>query len=184
LQKIIKTGLLSLANSLSSYWPAYDDLGISERNLSVHVASAFINSGFDAFFEVPLSEDDKKKKIDSLFISYEHKLFVATESKKLYGVGKAKEITDDIIRIEEFVLQDDDIEIQTSYGLILAETWEPDIAAWWISDEDYEDIDGFDAKRWITLGNMMEKAEVEAITLYHESEQSVHKALYALWPIE
>ena len=178
LQKIIRTGLFSLANSLNSYWPAYGDLGISELNLTAHVGRELINNGFDAFFEVPLSKKNRTQKIDCLFISYEHKLFIATESKKLTGVGKAEAISDDIARINDFVLHEHDFEIEKSYGLILAETWKPNIADWWISEQD---IEGFKDDRWVTLGNLIEKVEGDAITLYHESDDAVHKALYALW---
>jgi len=179
LQKIIKTGLFSLADSLASYWPAYGDAGISERNLTAHVANAFLTNGFDVFFEVPLSENAKGKRIDCLFLSYEHKLIVVCESKRLYGVEKAEGIINDIEKINNFELQDEEIEIESSYGLILADTWDGKIARWWISEEET----GLEKKdqRWKKLSKIIEKAEFDSITLYHENEQDVHKALFALW---
>jgi len=183
LQRMVRKGLFSLADSLASYWPAFDDKGVAERNLTAHVCKEFLNCGFDVFFEIPLGMKKQSERLDCLFISYAHKLYVAVESKKLYGPQKAAEIKGDIERIYEFKLQDEDIDLNSAYGLILAETWRPDIATWWISDNDEADLG--DDKRWKSLEDALEipDIEVESITLYHESDKKVHKALYAIWPM-
>lgn len=187
LQKIITTGLFSLANSLDSYWPVYDLDDIAERNLTAHVASSFLNNGFDVYFEVPISKKDKDKKIDCLFLSYEHKLFIACESKRLNGVKHAEGITDDIEKIHNFNLQnkEQEIEIESSYGLILAYTWKADIAKLWASKDDTGRLRKKRDPRWEKLGTFINRPDVEGevLTLYHESEESIYKALYAIWQL-
>lgn len=195
LQRIVRTGLFSLANSLASYWPPYGDKGMAERNLTGHVAAAFLAEGFDAYFEVPLADNsesyDTTERIDALFISYQHEIFIVVEAKKLYGAEKANEIIKDIGRIKAFELQEQNIDIQNSYGLILAETWDIETAEWWISYNDSLDPNG--EFRWNDLRNKLQELkdkylEVEAITLQHnlmpnsqKDKYEAHKGLYALW---
>ena len=182
IERIVKHGLFSLANSLDSYWPAYGDNGISERNLTAHVSKEFMNSGFDAFFEVSLNKKSKKR-MDALLLCYEHKLYIATESKKLFGPGKAEEILKDIEKIKAFKFQDQDIDIEKRYGLILAETWEPEIDSWWTSDEDQRGLEA--DERWKNLSSSLENLEavVGAVTIFYESEELIHRALFALWEL-
>lgn len=180
LQKIVQTGLFSLANSLTSYWPAYGSDDITERNLSAHVGSAFLKNGFDVYFEVPISKEDKTNKIDCVFLSYEHKLVIVCESKRLIGVDKAQGIIDDIERIHKFKLIDQGIDIKSYYGLILAYTWKEDITKWWISEENTDEFEEKDP-RWRELSKRLKNVESDAITLYHEPKHDVVKALYAIW---
>lgn len=189
LQRIIRTGLFSLANSLASYCPSNGNKGMAERNLIGHVASAFLANGFAAYFEVPLASgtevDGTAGQVDALFISHQHELFIVVEAKKLHGAGKANEIIREIDRINAFELQEQNIDIQKSYGLILWETWAPEIVNSWNSSND--PLDPNDLRK--QLQELKDKIlEVEAITLQRnlirnskKDRYEVHKGLYALW---
>ncbi|WP_441292596.1 hypothetical protein ACSRUE_21335 [Sorangium sp. KYC3313] len=91
----------SLQEAFAIYWPTYGNTGAHERNLSLHVACAFMNSGFAVFGEGH-TEGRARQRYDVLACSQDRTLFVAAEFKLLWKDTKATEMKSDIERLREF----------------------------------------------------------------------------------
>jgi hypothetical protein len=98
---IMAQAATSLQGAFGIYWPTYGNTGAHERNLSLHVACAFINSGFAVFGEGH-TEGRAGQRYDVLACSPDRKLFVAAEFKLLWKDAKAIEMKADIERLREF----------------------------------------------------------------------------------
>lgn len=121
--------------------------GFPERNLSFHFAKCF--DGF-AFMEVPFEGSNRKRNDNHIdFFVGNKNIRIFGETKRLYSIGKLREICGDAKRLSnknvlKRILERAKIKtITETYALILAEAWEiknPDkkykeykFSEWWKS---------------------------------------------------
>jgi hypothetical protein len=98
---VIVVAARTMRDSFRVYWPTHGDTGAHERNLSLHVASAFLNAGFAVFGEGH-RDGEADVRYDVLAYSPEQSLFVAAEFKHLWSPGSARSMRDDIERLRDF----------------------------------------------------------------------------------
>ena len=129
--------------SLDDFWPAFDNNGFNERNITFQFARAFASRPCScAFMEVPFLNKKSKRRnlhIDSYVFDKEVGIFI--ESKRLYSVEKANSIIDDIKKMNHenisYILDElhQNNMPKSIYTLILAESWSRDINDWWVDGQ-------------------------------------------------
>lgn len=147
IERITRRGAHTLRDALWEFWPGYEKNEMAERNLTVHVAHAFMQEGFVSYQEVPL-QSGTKEHLDLMLWHPQRRILVACEAKRFYSVGKATEIQADVERLLRFAPQDLESPKKT-YGMILACTWRKDYAHWWSSDDS---VPPSKHERWKELG--------------------------------
>lgn len=133
IDRIVKKGIKSLKTSLWEYWPAAGQNEIAERNVSIHIAHQFIQSRWRVSAEASFPYK-ANRRVDLLAIQIGRKAFVVGESKLLHDSTKAGSLAKDGNRIMNFRLSDEHgwrPPISQRFGLLLALTWNPEVAKWW-----------------------------------------------------
>ena len=104
-EKRLKEATSSLKESLGSYWPTHDDRcshGAHERNISLHVAHAFLGKGYAAFGESHGKEKGAKVRFDLVAISKSKDHVIACEFKQLWTPSRAESMKEDFHRLNAF----------------------------------------------------------------------------------
>lgn len=137
IERIVGTACKSLQNSLWWYWPASGDNEIAERNVTAHIAHVFLRSRWRVYAEASFPYE-ANKRVDLLAIQIGKKAIVVGESKLLHDGTKAASLALDAKRLRGFRLSDEHgwrPPVSHRYGLLLALTYNPDVANWWANDK-------------------------------------------------
>lgn len=175
----------SLARSLKLYWPVVnpDKNGLQESNLTTHLASQALKSGFNVYPQASNADLAKgHSRIDLLLLGStpQNKIAVLVEAKKLYSAEKAGEMVSDYEKICSFQFVKDkygcDVNANTQkIALLLAITEKPENSSWW--EAPYECKSG----GWNALKSVLDAADArKSIHLKAAREQYV---LYAAFKI-
>ncbi len=103
---VVRDAAAAISSSFSIYWPA-DAAGkndAKERNVSLHLAHAFLGRGFGVYAEAD-HPDPRLIGIDFLAIEPQGTWFCAVECKRIIN-GKVGSLVDDVRRLREFRLND------------------------------------------------------------------------------
>ncbi|HEX9242775.1 MAG TPA: hypothetical protein VF875_10085 [Anaeromyxobacter sp.] len=138
LEKVIRRGAFSLAESLSFYWPSNGLNEIPEANQALHVGRAFLDAGFLAFAEAHRN-GDTNRRFDLLVLEPRESTLLVGEFKRVFAktVGG---LATDAERILEFSprtaprLERCDIRLESTWGLVGGTTWEPEYAEWFLDE--------------------------------------------------
>lgn len=101
-EDVVLAAASSLQKSLGSYWPTCGDQGAHERNISLHVAHAFLNKGYATFGESHGHDDNADERFDLVAIPPARDHVVACEFKQLYKRAMAVGMLADFERLREF----------------------------------------------------------------------------------
>lgn len=119
---------------LRNYYPSFDSVGFTERNLTFNFCSTFYSMANDddliIWQEVPLknSDDSKKEHFDSLIISRKEKAIYLIEAKRLGYRGKVKATETDFNRMKKKwknINIDKEMKAYSKYAIIIADIWIP-----------------------------------------------------------
>lgn len=149
LERIVRRGASSLAESLNFYWPSNGLNEIPEANQALHVGHAFLDAGFLAFAEAH-RDGDTSKRFDLLALEPRAATLVVGEFKRVFSktVGG---LASDAQRIIEFSprasprLERTAGELKSAFGLVAGTTWSQGYAEWFLDDDEAaEDPSGGD----------------------------------------
>lgn len=101
-EDVVRAAASSLGKSLGSYWPTCGDQGAHERNISLHVAHAFLNEGYATFGESHGEKKGAKVRFDLVAISKSQDHIIACEFKQLWTSSEAESMKEDFHRLNEF----------------------------------------------------------------------------------
>lgn len=101
-EDVVLAAASSLKQSLGFYWPTCGDQGAHERNISLHVAHAFLNKGYATFGESHGHDDNADERFDLVAIPSARDHVVACEFKQLYKRAMAVGMLADFERLREF----------------------------------------------------------------------------------
>lgn len=143
IDRTIKLAAERFKASLCYFYPAYNNNGFNERNLTYQFAKEFERRDEScAFMEVPYHNpkfNKYNKRIDCLVTDPNLAVFV--ESKRLYNSIKAAEMAKDVERLNRkntnailSKLSERGVP-EHIYMLLLAETWQPSVVAWWCGEK-------------------------------------------------
>jgi len=136
--KILHNAQARFEGWLRRYKPWHVDNGITERNLSFQFATAFLslNPNGLVFMEVPFATTTSgpcRYHLDAYLHSDEFDLLL--ECKIVFAPSHIRAIAADITRmgnaLDHIYNRHVDTKPSKTYGVILAETWDPKIAGWW-----------------------------------------------------
>jgi hypothetical protein len=135
IERFVRRGAASLAESLHFYWPSTGRNEIPERNISLHVAHAFIDASFLCYGEAH-TNDKTNLHVDLLAVHPAAGVFVAGEFKRLYDGAQARAMVEDAARLQQFKMQQRSqlrhpgLQIARQFGLLAATTWDEKYARW------------------------------------------------------
>lgn len=142
IERIVRCAAMSLADSLYFYWPANGMNDICEKNISLHLASAFIKRGYFIYGEAH-AEREANLHLDLLAIDPATNTLVTTECKRLYSLEKAREMVADVHRLRAWRVSEERFrrsrKLERRFGVLAATTWERDYAEWFQSDDSIDD---------------------------------------------
>lgn len=101
-EDVVRAAASSLGKSLGSYWPTCGDQGAHERNISLHVAHAFLNKGYATFGESHGHNDNAQERFDLVAIPPAGEHVIACEFKQLYKRPMAVQMLADFERLREY----------------------------------------------------------------------------------
>jgi len=138
IERIVRLGAESLADSIYYYWPSSGDNEIPEANITVHLGRAFLNSGFLCFAEAH-TRDKVKPHLDLVALSPSDGTVVVSQFKRIFNPERVNSLTKDVAAIRDFRLQDKNwrderLESGRAFGLVAGTTWMPEYAKWWAQD--------------------------------------------------
>jgi hypothetical protein len=189
IERLVRRGAASLAESRHLYWPTNGRNDIAEHNIAIHVGRAFLEAGFAAFGEAH-ADGRTDFRLDALFLEPTHGIAVMTEFKRLYNDAQAVKMVADVDRILNFKMRSDlhpGVKIERSFGLVAATTWQPEYIAWFGNDGNNVRDPGSGLKElWESLRHR--RATWGVSVLAHGSsgpsaEPWTHALVYALFPI-
>jgi hypothetical protein len=177
--KIIDNAQTRFKEWLDRYKPWHADNGITERNLSFQFATSFLslNQNGLVFMEVPFAATPGgpcRYHLDAYLHSDEFDLLL--ECKIVFAPSHIRAIAADIARMkQELLLQINERHGGTkpskTYGVVLAETWNREIAEWWRGNKEMPkwSRDGLPDKwhyDFIKVTQVIEKTEWNLFWLY------------------
>ncbi len=185
IEKIIKKGLKSLTKSLGAHYPERTDFDvneISESNLTIHLAHAFISDGYVSFGEFPF---DNNKHLDLVCFHENREPWVAIEAKR-YINGNTKAVYEDFRRILKQGKYEDSSDGR-NIGVSIMFNRHKDIDTWW-KDPLKENLPkGKSSEYWQNLIGVLDKynpltgVHVLFEDEYEESEEWGNSVLYAIF---
>jgi hypothetical protein len=134
IDKIINRVAKRYEKILSSYYPSFESVGFTERNLTFNFCSIFYNMANDEnliiWQEVPIKSNDasKKEHFDSLIISRKEKAIYVIEAKRLGYKRKVDAIKTDFDRIKnrwKYINIDENTKTYSKYAVVIADIWIP-----------------------------------------------------------
>jgi hypothetical protein len=195
IERIIRRGASSLAESLQFYWPSSTpENEVLERNISVHLAHAFLTSGFFAYTEAH-TKGRKDRFIDLLVVEPRAKLSLVGEFKRLYRHQEARKMVKDLDRLLAFEMQigsrlrHPGLEIERHFGVLAAMTWIPEHAQWFTTTAPDADDPTGGALNQLARVLPRDQTIWNAYTLknYHHAEANrirSHWLVYAIFPLD
>jgi len=196
IDKAVKRGCDDLGNALSHYWPGKERNGkilgneMSERNISFYVARSLSATEFYIFMEPSFNSSNPTgdRSLDFLAVHQKHKCVIAAEAKRLYSSQMAGAIVADFIRIERFNIAWSDVyrlPNKPTHGLILATTWQENIAEWWIDPKKQVPSSKMAIENWRELRSKLARRRVGREKLQCDASLpdgwKQHYALYAIF---
>jgi hypothetical protein len=193
---LIREGAYSLANHLETYWPAEWDpdnetgYQAREANTVLHLGHALLRGGFLTYAEVPHAARNggAATRFDLVATNLADNTWLVVEVKRAYTNAKSlNSITDDLQRIVNNWSTINMLKQPAAvYGLLVATTWEQELAMWWPDSDKHRDSKL--TKRWT---NPVESATEGATSVwgsvafssYFSEEYSHHYLLYARFPL-
>jgi len=124
-------------NILKNYYPSFDSIGFTERNLTFNFCNSFFkianNDELVIWQEVPIKNQEnnaKKEHFDSLIINDKDKSLFLIEAKRLNSKVKIEELESDLARMykkwSQIKFSDYyDEKIYSKYLIVLADIWIP-----------------------------------------------------------
>ncbi|GBE41441.1 hypothetical protein BMS3Bbin09_01345 [bacterium BMS3Bbin09] len=142
IEDIIKKAAKRFTRTINNLHPAYNNNGFNEKNLTFNLSHEFAKRPYsNALMEIPFY-NDKNKKHDNYFDAYlfDSEIGIFLESKRLINISKAKEIIEDLSRLNKkdnlkYIINN----LQESQSpkkifiLVLAESWSNSTYDWWVS---------------------------------------------------
>jgi len=143
IERIVRRGAASLAESVHFYWPSAKlQNEIPERNITLHLAHAFLSEGFLTYGEAH-PDGSADSFLDLLALQPHQKVVVACEFKRLYGDERyAQAVVNDAQKVLAFKMQQSpalrhpELEVTHGFGLLAAITWLENYARWFTTQED------------------------------------------------
>lgn len=141
LERLVRRGAASLAESLHFYWPSTGNNEIAEANVALHLGRAFLERDFLVLAEAH-GKDGVKLHLDLLSIDPMQGVFVAGEFKRLHNGSQLRSMLADLDRVLGFSPHDDDwhlhpgITPRDCWGILAGTTWLENLAQWFVTDDD------------------------------------------------
>lgn len=161
-ERLVRKAGVLLSESLFYYWPVANKNEIPELNITHHLSSVFLSAGLYIYGQSLLKDQGH---IDLLALEPLKGYEIRVEVKKLYSADCAQKIVMDIHRLCDFSLIQDHLaeDIQKRLkktknkpmGLIVATTWDDNIADWWCNSENEEIPKGKTSEKWKDLHNKL-----------------------------
>ena len=130
LERIVRHAGHLMAESLWEYWPTAKDNDLPEINISLHLAIALHENGFNCFADGNW-KNSTDKRLDFLAINPETGIAICGEFKKLFSAEQCESMTEDLERIKSFVPLDHCRKYKPKFGILAATTFKPSIVKWW-----------------------------------------------------
>jgi hypothetical protein len=141
---VLAAGASRFASALDLFQAWNKDEGITERNLSLQAATAFLNieQGATVVLEVPFPGANERRAdnhLDAYFFS--PRIAYLVECKQLYSLEKLLSLAQDARRLDNALYRHLSLRHKgpvpaQSHPVILADTWQPHVARWWVSGSD------------------------------------------------
>lgn len=191
--EIVEEAGASLSRSVRRYWPVNGRNEVGERNQTMHLAGAFLRREWHCWAEAH-SDQATDRRHDLMAWHEPTRTLCMVEAKRLYSSEGVAAIAADVQRIASFcpIMHDGSSGLtpERCFGLIMATTWAPKIAAWWQSKAGGVDPWVAGTAAWPDARNHAIKAANngvwKAVSLASESDlgaSDLHQLLYALWPL-
>ena len=140
IEQTIAKAILTFSKTLDYIYPAYDDNGFHEGNLTFHFANAFTKRKHsNAIMEIPFySEENEKhdRHIDAYL--FDDKIGIFLESKRMINLIKAKEVSSDLLikmnkKNLSYIRKECHLEQypEKVFIMVLCESWKEPIKSWW-----------------------------------------------------
>lgn len=189
LERVVRHAGYKLAEAVWDYWPTEGLNDLGERNLSLHLASAFSDRHFRALAECHW-KGDTQRKLDLLLLNHDDGVVILVECKRLYCSENAEAIVEDVKRIASFSAIDPKLDGYQRFGIIAATTWNRRIAEWW-STADGAPPSGHVGWRTIEKQKLLRNAHWGSVVLQGLKEDRpskdafdrFHYFLYAVFPL-
>jgi hypothetical protein len=141
IESLVRQGASYLAAALWEYWPVNGNNEVGERNISLHVGRSLSDAGFHCYAEAH-SGQSTSQRIDLVAYHPSASTILVGESKRLYSMEKLTEMLNDVERVLSFEPVAPLARPKRSFGLLMATTWDPNVASWWSSaDGDWPGAD-------------------------------------------
>lgn len=156
IERIVRRGAMSMADSPHFYWPSVGRNDVPERNISLHLGHVLLANDFFLFAEAH-NHDDANVHLDLLALHPSKETLIAGEFKRLYSNEKAWAMVADLDRLRAWQLGQDrgHSQLRTShrFGLLAATTWSRPYAEWFNTraKNPPDPTDGALAKLWAEL---------------------------------
>lgn len=185
IERVIRHGLQSLKKSLRLYFPLpTKGHELHERNLSIHVASAFLKDGCHVYTEAWFP---KNNKLDLLILDKASESQIALEAKILSDKHKAQEMTEDLARVTKFEMIKKELPFdpQKRVGVLLAATWDERFKDWWEREKNHPlHPKGETDKRWRDLGERLDNSDALCFThVLYKAESEKEAPFTTLWAL-
>lgn len=175
---ILDDTVQSLAEALWHYWPANGNNEVGEATSLLHFAHSLARSGFRTYSLVP--QHDDSIHIDLFATNPTLQIHVAAEGKRLWNAGKASSLAHDYRRIENFraPYRHGHAGIGfTSWAVVLATTWKPQIHRWWEAPNRAARPDGATGDGWTLLRDQLGSADICVSRHIYEDSQRYPQSL-------
>jgi hypothetical protein len=133
IERLVRRGAMSMADSLHFYWPSIGRNDIPERNISAHLAHVLLANDFFVYAEAH-THDSANVHLDLLALHPSKETLIAGEFKRLYSKEKALAMVSDLERLRAWRLSQDrghsQLRTPHRFGLLAATTWNRAYADW------------------------------------------------------
>jgi hypothetical protein len=142
---LVEGAARTFASSLRDFHAWSKEEGITERNLSFHMASEFLRMHTDgrAFMELAFKREDALRTDNHLdAYCYTSEAGYLVECKQLYELDKLREMASDMKRLQgtsllaEISRRHVGVKPRQLYAVVMADVWRPDLAKWWQREAD------------------------------------------------
>ncbi|TAK29414.1 MAG: hypothetical protein EPO40_10395 [Myxococcaceae bacterium] len=175
IERILRRGASSLAESLHFYWPSHGNNEVPEANIELHLAHALLESGFFVYGQAHPS-GTANTRLDTVAVDPRNKVHVVAEFKRLYNVDQARAMVADAERIIAWTPQAQGwrhpgLNFGRKFGLLAATTWKAEFAKWFTTDDakmrDPTGDDGPFDELWKKLPKQRTIWDALPLTSYH-----------------
>ena len=144
LEEVLAAGASRFAATLAQFQAWHKNEGITERNLSLQAATAFLTVEQEgaALFEVPF-RGTKDGRADNHLDAYlfSPRIAYLVECKQLYSLEKLLSLAQDARRLDTALHQDLSSRHRgaspaQAHPVVLADTWQTHVERWWVTGSD------------------------------------------------